>query len=175
MKKVLVIVDMQKDFIDGSLGSPDGPAVAEAAAEKIRSFEGIIFATLDTHLENYLETSEGKKLPVPHCIKGTPGWQLDRRIAAALEGKTYTCLEKPTFGNLALPKLIRRAVAGDEELEIELIGRCTDICVVSNALILKSAFPEAKISVDSACCSGVSPETHRAALDIMNCCQIDIK
>ena len=173
MKKVLVIVDMQKDFVDGSLGTPEAQAMIPAAAEKIRNFEGLIFVTFDTHFENYFETAEGRKLPVLHCVKDTPGWQLDCCIAEALEGKEYSCVEKLSFGSLTLPELIRQAV-GEEDFAIEMIGLCTDICVVSNALILKAAFPEIEITVDSACCAGVTPETHKAALDTMKCCQINV-
>ena len=129
--------------------------------------------TYDTHTGDYMNTSEGRKLPVPHCIRGTEGWQLDRQVAEALTGKTVTAVEKPTFGSTVLPELIRKAADG-EEFTIQLIGLCTDICVVSNALLLKANFPEAPISVDAACCAGVSPATHRAALDTMRCCQIDV-
>lgn len=173
MKHFLIAVDLQKDFVDGALGTPEAQAIVAAAAKKIADFDGIVFATFDTHAENYLSTAEGKKLPVPHCIKGTAGWQLDSRIQAALEQKGYTPVEKPTFGCVKLPELVFEAAAG-EEFSIELIGLCTDICVVSNALLLKAAFPEAAISVDSRCCAGVSPATHDAALATMACCQIDI-
>ncbi len=173
MKKFLVVVDMQKDFVNGALGSAQAVAIAPAAAEKIKGFDGDIFVTFDTHFENYMETSEGKKLPVPHCIKGTDGWQLDASIANALEGKEYTPVEKITFGSVELPHLIGKRAAGDD-FSVQLIGLCTDICVVSNALLLKAAFPEAEISVDSACCAGVTPEKHEAALETMRSCQIDV-
>ncbi len=171
MKKFLVVVDMQKDFVDGALGSAEACAIVPAAAEKIRGFEGQIFATFDTHFENYMETAEGRKLPVPHCIKGSDGWKLNADIAAALCEKGYTAVEKYTFGSVELPRLIKEA-AGDEEFCIELIGLCTDICVVSNALLLKANFPEAEIKVDAACCAGVTPEKHNAALETMRSCQI---
>ncbi len=173
MKKILVVVDMQTDFVDGALGSAEAVAIVPAAVEKIRGFEGKIFVTYDTHAENYMETAEGRKLPVPHCIKGTPGWQLHPEIAEALQGKDYTPVEKGTFGSVDLPGLVA-AYAGGEDFGIELIGLCTDICVVSNTLLLKAHFPEAPISVDSACCAGVTPAAHEAALATMRSCQIDV-
>lgn len=173
MKRFLVAVDLQKDFVDGALGSPEAVAMIPAAAKKIRRFDGEIFVTLDTHFENYMETAEGKKLPVPHCIKGTPGWELDRKIKKALEKKSYVAVEKNTFGSVRLPALIAEAAAG-EEFSVVIIGLCTDICVVSNALLIKANFPEAEISVDPACCAGVTPEKHEAALETMRSCQIDI-
>lgn len=173
MKKFLVIVDMQKDFVDGALGSAEACAIVPAAVKEISGFDGEIFATFDTHFENYLNTAEGRKLPVPHCIKDTDGWKLNKDIAAALDGKNFTAVEKNTFGSVDLPELIRNA-AGDDDLSIELIGLCTDICVVSNALLLKAAFPEAAISVNEKCCAGVTPDKHDAAIETMRSCQIDI-
>ena len=173
MKQFLIVVDMQKDFVDGALGTKEAVAIVPAAAKKIREFEGEIFATFDTHYADYMESAEGKKLPVPHCIKGTDGWQLDAEIAAALNEKGYTPILKHTFGAVDLPAFIRQA-ADKEPFRIELIGLCTDICVVSNALLLKANFPEAPIAVDAACCAGVTPEKHEAALETMRSCQIDI-
>lgn len=173
MKKFLVVVDMQKDFVDGALGSAEAQKIVPAVVEKINGFDGGIFATFDTHFENYSETSEGKKLPVPHCIKGTDGWRLNASVEQALKEKGFTPVEKLTFGSTALPGILEAAADGDD-FSVELIGLCTDICVVSNALILKANFPEKKISVDPACCAGVSVETHDAALATMRCCQIDI-
>ena len=174
MKHFLVIVDIQKDFVDGALGTQEAQAMVPLAAERISAFPGEIFVTYDTHFENYLDTAEGKKLPVKHCIKGTPGWQLDAAIAKALEGKAYTPVEKLTFGSVELPRMILEA-AGEEDFDITLLGLCTDICVVSNALILKANFPEKEISVLSACCAGVTPESHEAALTTMAMCQIHVK
>ena len=173
MKHFLIIVDMQKDFVDGALGTPEAVAIVPRVAEKIRRFDGEVFVTLDTHGENYLSTAEGRKLPVPHCIRGTAGWQLDDTVAAALQARDYTAVEKPTFGSVALPGLMEKA-AGGEHFTIEMAGLCTDICVVSNALLLKAYFPEAPISVDAACCAGVTPESHRAALATLRSCQIDV-
>ncbi len=174
MKRLLIVVDMQKDFVDGALGSREAVAIIPAVAEKIRAFDGSIFVTLDTHFENYLDTAEGKKLPVPHCIKGTPGWELNGEVKKALSGKEYTAVEKNTFGSVDLPCLIGN-VSGGSNFSVELIGLCTDICVVSNALLIKANFPEMPISVDAACCAGVTPEKHEAALETMRSCQIDIR
>lgn len=165
MKKTLIVVDMQKDFIDGALGSKEAQAIVPAVIEKIRlrKEEGWeILYTRDTHGSEYLNTPEGKKLPVPHCIKDTPGWQIPSEIYT--EG--CICIDKPTFGFTGW-------TAYDFQ-RIELIGLCTDICVVSNALLLKALFPEAEISVDPLCCAGVTPESHEAALKTMAMCQIDI-
>ena len=174
MKKFLIVVDLQNDFVDGALGTKEAEAIVPAAAAKIRGFGGEIFVTQDTHFSNYMETREGKFLPVPHCVKGKKGWKLNPEISAALAEKAYTVVEKITFGSTALPELIRRE-AGEEAFSIELIGLCTDICVVSNALLLKAFFPEAPSSVDSACCAGVTPEKHAAALETMKSCQIEVR
>ena len=172
MKKILVVVDMQNDFVDGALGTKEAQSIVKNVVEKIKSYDDI-FVTYDTHSENYMQTSEGKKLPVAHCIKGTDGWKLNSEIQQALSGKKYTEVEKITFGSVDLPKLISE-YAEDEDFSVELVGLCTDICVVSNALILKANFPEKEITVDASCCAGVSPKTHNASLDTMRCCQINI-
>ena len=174
MKKFLIVVDMQKDFVDGSLGTAEAQAVVPEVCEKIRGFQGQIICTFDTHFENYLETLEGKNLPVKHCIKGTLGFELDENVKAALESKEYISLEKPTFGSLKLSEIIKEKAQG-EDFSVELVGLCTDICVVSNALLLKANFPEAEIYVDSACCAGVTPESHNCALNTMRSCQINVK
>lgn len=174
-KKILVVVDMQNDFIDGALGTPEAQAILPAAVAHIqaRKAEGYaLIATLDTHEENYMETAEGKKLPVPHCIRGTAGWALNPQIAEALGD--CCMVEKPSFGSLRLPGIVKELAGDAEDLTIELMGVCTDICVVSNALILKANFPEAKLLVKADCCAGVSPKTHEAALATMGCCQIEI-
>ena len=176
MKQTLLVIDMQNDFIDGALGSKEAQAIVPYVREKIQACaaEGWeILYTRDTHGEDYLQTPEGKKLPVPHCIKGTAGWALHPTVAAALEGVIYTAVEKPTFGSVALPALVKEAAAGD--FSVELIGLCTDICVVSNTLLLKAHYPEVSISVDASCCAGVTPDTHRAALTTMGMCQIEVK
>ncbi len=173
MKKVLAVIDMQKDFVDGALGSKEAEAIVPAVVKKIKSFDGEIFVTFDTHFENYMDTAEGKKLPVPHCVKGTKGWELNADVAKALKKKKFTPVEKLTFGSVELPSLIKNAVGG-EDFTVEIIGLCTDICVVSNALIIKASFPETPISVDASCCAGVTPEKHEAALETMRSCPIDV-
>lgn len=173
MQHFLIVVDMQKDFVDGSLGSAEARAIVPGVVSKIRGFDGRCVATLDTHGERYLETAEGRALPVVHCVRGTPGWELDSAVAQALEQRGCVRVEKPTFGSTDLPGILLE-LAGGEDFDLELVGLCTDICVVSNALLLKAHFPEKRIRVDSACCAGVSPATHQAALDTMRCCQIEI-
>lgn len=172
MRKLLIVVDMQNDFIDAALGTKEAVAIVEAVKEKIRSYpvEDVI-ATMDTHGENYMQTQEGAYLPVPHCIKGTEGWQIRPDIAELLDGAEI--IEKPTFGSIALAESLK-ALSEKETIELELIGLCTDICVVSNALLLKAAMPEVKIIVDASCCAGVTPEKHLAALETMRSCQIQI-
>lgn len=173
MKHFLIVVDIQNDFVDGALGTKEAVSIVPAAAQKIKGFEGDIFVTLDTHIENYMKTAEGKKLPVPHCIKGTEGWKLNGDIAAALEERDHTVVEKITFGSVILPRLIEQEADG-KDFDITLIGLCTDICVVSNALILKAHFPENRIIVDSSCCAGVTVDSHNAALTTMKMCQIEV-
>lgn len=173
MKKILVVVDMQNDFIGGSLGTKEAQAIVEKAAARIEEFEGSIYVTMDTHQSNYLDTAEGKKLPVVHCVKGTDGWLLQERIMTALSDKEYKTIEKGTFGSTQLAEEIRKE-GRQEELEIECFGLCTDICVVSNVLLLKANFPEAQIMVRADCCAGVTPGTHEAALTTMKMCQIEV-
>ena len=174
-QKYLIVVDMQNDFIDGALGTAEAQAITEEAAARIRICreEGYrVIATLDTHETNYPDTAEGRKLPVVHCIRNTEGWKLNPKIQDAIgDGMT---LEKPTFGSVRLPEILREETDPEGHLRIELIGLCTDICVVSNALLLKANFPEAEIAVNARCCAGVTPETHQAALTTMQSCQIDI-
>ena len=172
MTDVLIVVDMQNDFIDGALGTDQAEAIVPKVAKKIASFDGTVIFTRDTHLENYPDTQEGRILPVPHCIRGTEGWQLNPVIREALGD--CTLVEKPTFGSIRLPELIREKIGDGKGATIELIGLCTDICVVSNALLMKAAFPEATIQVSSGCCAGVTPEKHKAALETMASCQIEI-
>ncbi len=172
--KVLVVVDMQNDFIDGSLGTAEAEAVVPAVMERIRSFEGRVIATRDTHSEDYLNTEEGRHLPVIHCVKGTEGWKIRREIDALLDEKAAVRIDKLTFGSVELGSYVKELddEAGVEE--ITLIGVCTDICVISNALLLKANLPEAEIRVDASCCAGVTPESHERALEAMKSCQIDI-
>lgn len=173
MKNILVVVDMQKDFVDGALGSKEAVSIIDNACRKIRSFEGDIYVTLDTHNEDYMTTEEGRKLPVPHCIKDTEGWKLNADIEKALEDKNPVIIEKPTFGSQKLAELIAEKNKG-EKLSVELIGICTDICVISNALTIRAHNTECEITVDSSCCAGVSPEAHNAALTVMKSCLINV-
>ena len=173
MKKILVVVDMQKDFVDGALGTKEAVAIVDNVVKKIKDFDGDIIVTYDTHRDNYMQTQEGANLPVPHCIKGTDGWQLDGRVQAALGEKDYKIIEKPTFGSTDLPQYIKSNY-DPKNIEIQLIGLCTDICVVSNALLLKANFLETKISVDARCCAGVTPQSHNAALATMKMCQVNV-
>lgn len=165
MRRTLIVVDMQNDFIDGSLGTKEALSIVEPVRQKISSCrkrgDKIIF-TRDTHGEDYLDTSEGKKLPVVHCVKDTHGWQ----IADGLVRPGDEIIDKPTFGWTGW--------GGRSFGRIELVGLCTDICVVSNALILKAYYPDLNISVDSSCCAGAAPATHMAALETMKMCQIDV-
>ena len=176
MKKTLIVVDMQNDFIDMALGTKEAVAIVPAVKAKIEEYKSKgneIIYTRDTHGEDYMDTQEGKNLPVAHCIKGTDGWQLNHKIADALKGKNYKTVEKLTFGSVDLSNLVKEAI-GEEKAEITLIGLCTDICVVSNALLLKANLLDCEIFVDASCCAGVTPDTHNAALDTMRCCQINI-
>ena len=163
---ILIIVDMQNDFIDGALGTKEAKAIVPDVVKKIKDFDGEIIYTRDTHEENYLDTQEGRNLPVAHCIKGTPGWELDK----ALQGYEGKCFEKPTFGS----KELAEWAASQEFESVELIGLCTDICVISNALLLKAYMPEMPVSVDASCCAGVTPASHNNALEAMKMCQIAI-
>lgn len=167
MKKALIVIDMQNDFIFGALKNPDAEAIVPAIVEKVNAFDGDVFATRDTHSPDYLSTAEGKKLPVPHCVKDTEGWQIESSIMRALEKKNAVILDKPTFGYLNWERL-----AGYDE--ILLTGTCTDICVVSNALILKAKYPETVIKAAASLCAGTSKENHDAALRVMACCQVEI-
>ncbi|HHV95769.1 MAG TPA: cysteine hydrolase [Clostridiaceae bacterium] len=174
--KVLVIVDVQNDFVNGTLGTKEAEAIIEQLVNKIKSFDGIVFLTKDTHEKNYLSTQEGKKLPVEHCIRGTPGWEVESRVMEAIKekGLDYKIIEKGTFGSLQLGEHIAKLHDTEKIEQIEFVGICTDICVISNALIVKAMLPEVPIRVDAACCAGVTPETHKAALATMKSCQIEV-
>ena len=163
--KYLIVVDMQNDFITGTLGSKLAEAIVPNVAEKVKSFDGKVIFTRDTHFADYINTQEGRNLPVEHCIKDTDGWQ----ICDELKPYVNDVVDKITFGSVELPELVKDAD------EIELCGLCTDICVISNAMILKATYPEAKITVDSNCCAGVSVESHNIALDAMRAVQIEIR
>ena len=174
MKKFLIVTDMQKDFVDGSLGTKEAVSIIPDVCSKIESFDGTIIATLDTHYENYLSTREGRFLPVLHCIKGTEGWALNKEVQKALDKREYTLLEKETFGSTKLPEILKEQSEGDD-MEVHVIGLCTDICVVSNAELIKAFFPEADVYIDAKCCAGVTPESHKAALATMKSCQMIIE
>lgn len=177
--KYLIVVDMQNDFIDGALGTPEAGAIVDNVIEKINSFNGEVMWTMDTHGKNYLDTQEGKNLPVIHCVDGSDGWQVATKIGDALYRKTNgrsACYCKPTFGSISLGKDMELlAESGTEIEEIVLIGVCTGICVISNALLLKAFLPEVKITVDASCCACVTPESHKNALAAMKVCQINIE
>lgn len=173
MRKILLVIDMQNDFIDGTLGTPEAVAIVERVVDEIKKYPASnVFATRDTHSEHYLGTQEGKNLPVVHCVKGTPGWELNPRIAAVLGDALV--IDKPTFGSKELAERLAQ-MSQEDELDITLVGLCTDICVVSNALLIKAFLPEVPVRVISACCAGVTPESHQAALETMKMCQIEIQ
>lgn len=166
--KILIVVDMQNDFIDGALGTKEAEKIVANVKEKIdtyRSNNDEVIFTRDTHFDDYLETQEGKNLPVKHCIKDTFGWQISSKLDVA----DSVVIDKPTFGST---KLMEYLLSKQNISEIQLVGLCTDICVISNAFLLKAALPEVLISVDSKCCAGVTPESHNRALESMKTCQI---
>lgn len=166
--KILVVVDMQKDFIDGALGTPEAVAIVPYVKQAIENFEGKVFFTRDTHFSDYMDTQEGKHLPVPHCIKGTPGWEIHSELDAL---RTTAPIDKITFGSSQLPQIL----AGEKDVEsITFIGLCTDICVISNVMITKAFFPEIPLIVDAKGCAGVTPQSHKNALEAMKMCQITI-
>lgn len=171
MKKALVVVDMQKDFIDGALGTKEAQEMLprmEAKLAAARAAGTALVFTMDTHGADYLQTQEGKNLPVPHCIRGTDGWKIADVLQPFVE-EAAAVIEKPAFGSTDLPAAL------DGYDEIELAGLCTDICVISNALLLKAFYPEKKIAVDASCCAGVTPESHANALSAMKMCQVEVR
>lgn len=187
--KVLIIIDMQNDFIDGVLGSHEARAIVPKVVKKIKSCDKdtLLLLTKDTHDSNYMDTLEGKKLPIPHCIEGTYGWSLNNEVSNAVKdfnGYLYSDIDiinsrilKNTFGSIRLVKVIKDIIEDDMTnpvASIELVGLDSDICVISNALLLKAFFPEIPITVDASCCAGVTPESHKNAIEAMKMCQIDI-
>lgn len=178
MKRILIVVDMQNDFIDGALGTKEAVAIVPAVCKKIREYEpDCIYATRDTHTEDYLNTQEGRCLPVVHCVRGTKGWEVAEEVAKAMPSAVY--VDKPSFGSEKLAGMIRERFEQEcgsdpSEMTVELVGLCTDICVVSNALLLKAYLPEVSVSVDASCAAGVTPESHRAALQTMRMCQVHV-
>ena len=172
MRKILLVIDMQTDFVDGALGSAEAVAIIPNVLREIAKYKkSDIIATRDTHPESYMQTREGKYLPVPHCIKGTVGWELHPAIAPALEG--CLVIDKPTFGSTELCNHIVK-LAENEDIEVTLVGLCTDICVVSNAMLIKASLPEIDVKVVADACAGVTPDSHSAALTTMKMCQIDV-
>jgi len=180
--KVLIVVDMQNDFIDGALGTAEAANIVNSVVNRIKSStDELILFTQDTHQKDYLNTAEGKKLPIPHCIEGTDGWQINKLVFDAwrsnkntvkmpeLQNNTFT---KPVFGSTQLVKFLESHATNITE--IELLGLCTDICVISNALMIKNTLPDVQIKVNAACCAGVTPQSHAEALNVMKMCQIDI-
>ncbi len=173
--KLLVVIDMQNDFITGSLGTKEAQEILPRVVQKVKDFDGCVFYTQDSHHSDYLKTQEGKLLTTLHCIYGTNGWEIPNKLEVAIRPKANHKIIKDTFGSEYLPYTIRKLWRLDGEDEIELCGVCTDICVISNALLLKTFFPEVKISVDASCCAGTTPEAHETALKAMKQCQIYIE
>lgn len=178
MRDLLVVIDMQNDFIDGALGTPQAQAIVDPAVAVISSYDPRdIFATRDTHPDNYMETQEGRHLPVKHCIRGSEGWQINERVARALRGAQI--IDKPSFGSTVLAEKIAEIEkeerrTRDEGIQVTLLGLCTDICVVSNALLIKAFLPETPVRVIPSCCAGVTPQSHQAALETMRMCQVEM-
>ena len=170
MQNILVVVDMQNDFIDGALGTKEAQAILPNVERLVKDFNGKIYFTRDTHSENYMQTQEGKNLPVPHCIKNTNGWE----IAPSLIPYAKNIIDKPTFGSTELANELILENKKEEIESITLVGLCTDICVISNAMLIKASLLECKIFVDASCCAGVTPQSHKNALDAMKMCQITI-
>ncbi len=173
--KYLIVVDMQNDFVDGSLGTPEAVSILPAVRKKITEYDGTVLFTRDTHPDSYLETQEGRNLPVRHCIKGSPGWEIVPQLSDLMIPGQTPVFDKPTFGSVSLGEYLLQESRDHSIDEIELCGLCTDICVISNAMLIKAFLPEVPISVDPACCAGTTPENHRNALQAMSICQIKIR
>lgn len=173
MRNVLIVVDMQNDFISGALGSPEAQAILPLVAKKLASFSGNVYFTRDTHEPDYLNSQEGKNLPVVHCIKDTEGWQIADSLSAYV--KDATVIDKPSFGSVELAATLRAEYEKEPIDRITLVGLCTDICVISNAMLIKAYLPEVPLAVDASCCAGVTPQSHQNALDAMKACQIIIE
>lgn len=171
MQDILVVVDMQNDFIDGALGTKEAVAIVPKVEEKIQNFDGTVLFTRDTHETWYLDTQEGKKLPVPHCIRDTEGWEIRSELDKL---RTTKPIDKDTFGSTDLAGELVAMNEDNEISSITFVGLCTDICVISNALLVKASLPEVSIIVDASCCAGVTPESHENALKAMEACQVEI-
>lgn len=172
MQNILIVVDMQNDFIDGALGTAEAAAIVPRVVERVRGFDGTVLFTRDTHGADYLSTQEGRNLPVPHCIRDTDGWQIREELLPLVRTQP---IDKPAFGSAELGEMLRAANLLEPIERITLVGLCTDICVISNALLLKAFLPETEIVVDAACCAGVTPESHKTALDAMRTCQVVVE
>lgn len=173
MKKILIVVDMQNDFIDGSLANPAAQAIVPNCVNKVKNFkDDMIVLTMDTHDKDYLNTTEGKNLPVEHCIECTDGWKINSKIFEAIPSVSMRTISKRFFGYKNWKYFFEEERI--QPTEIELIGTATDICVVSNALLLKTLFPDCKITVDASCCAGITQDKHKAALEVMKSCQINV-
>lgn len=168
MAKILVVVDMQRDFIDGALGTPEAVAIVPYVKHLIENFDGKVLFTRDTHFDDYLDTQEGKNLPVKHCIKDTVGWQIHPELDIL---RKTDAIDKLTFGSSELPNIL----AQEEKIDsITFVGLCTDICVISNVMVTKAFFPEVPLIVDAKGCAGVTPQSHQNALEAMKLCQITV-
>lgn len=172
MSEILVVVDMQNDFIDGALGTKEAVAIVPAVVEKLKSFDGEVVFTRDTHCGNYLEMQEGKNLPVEHCLRGTMGWLIREELEPYVQRMVF---DKPTFGSKELAEYLAKKNEEEKIDSITFVGLCTDICVISNVLLVKAFLPEVPLFVDAACCAGVTPESHNNALAAMKMCQINVE
>lgn len=166
--KILIVVDMQNDFIDGALGTPEAVKIVPYVKDLIKNFDGKVLFTRDTHFPDYMDTQEGKNLPVPHCIRNTPGWEIRPELDAL---RKTNAIDKLTFGSSELPDILKK----EENIEsITFAGLCTDICVISNVMVTKAFFPEIPLIVDAGGCAGVTPESHKNALAAMKMCQVTV-
>ncbi|MDO4849228.1 MAG: isochorismatase family cysteine hydrolase [Coriobacteriia bacterium] len=174
-KDYLLVIDMQNDFVDGALGTPEAQAIVEGVAAYARAFDGAVVFTRDTHGEDYLRTQEGRNLPVPHCVRGTAGWELAPAIAEVAAELGAPVFDKPSFGSVELARWLVERDAEEPIGSVELVGLCTDICVVSNALLVKAFLPEVPVFVAASLCAGVTPASHEAALATMKSCQVEVR
>ena len=175
MARYLIVIDMQKDFINGSLGTQEAVAIVDPVNQLVTTWNGPVIFTRDTHEADYMKTQEGRNLPVPHCIRGTDGWQLEQGLQTLCDSRKSIIFDKPTFGSVSLSAYLVEMHAEEPIEEIVLVGLCTDICVISNAILVKAALPEVLVTVIANCCAGVTPESHARALDAMKMCQITVK
>ena len=173
MRDILIVVDMQKDFIDGALGTKEAIAIVPAVVDKVRTFEGEVLFTRDTHFDNYMDTQEGRNLPVPHCIRGSEGWKICKELQPFTQKARI--IDKATFGSMELGPILQALHEEEAISSITFVGLCTDICVISNVMIAKAFLPEVPVIVDAACCAGVTPDSHNTALASMRTCQVQVE